>query len=114
MGSLGKNILFWSLVIIAAGLIAYGGLGLLAPKYRDPKKKKKPMQSKKPKQLPVLDRIGGFDLEPGRGISYDESGQRFPEYASGQNPNLTGYYDQDIHEEPDPKGEEDFFSMFME
>lgn len=62
----------------------------------------------------VLDKIGGFDLEPGKGISYELSGQPWSPYAPGQNPNLKGHYSKDIQSKPDPKGEADFFNMFME
>ena len=69
---------------------------------------------KQPKKSPTLVRFGGFDLEPGEGMSLEESGQKFSSYAPGQNPNLKGHYETDIKDESDPQGEQDFFGMFME
>lgn len=66
----------------------------------------------RPKNQPILTRIGSFDLEPGEGMSLEESGQKYSPYASGQNPNLNGQYNTDIEETADPKGEADFFELF--
>lgn len=108
----GKSILIIVITVIAAFLVVYGSVILLSPAYRD-KLKKRPMTHSKNKRR-VLDKIGSFDLEPGKGISYELSGQKWSPDAPGLNPNLTGHYDKDIKETPDPKGEKDFFNMFME
>ena len=107
-----KNILFIAIAVIAAFLVVYGSVLLLSPAYRD-NLKKRPMN--RPKRIGrILDKIGSFDLEPGKGISYEESGQPYSEYASGQNPNLKGSYDVVVEKPNDQQGEEDFFNMFQQ
>lgn len=107
MGKAG-NVILWILLILGVAILAYGAVGLLAPKYKAPKRRRSP---KGPRYLA---RLGSYELEPGEGISYGLSGQRFSYDAPGQNPNLEGYYNRDTHETPDPEGEADFFEMFMQ
>jgi len=111
MGANSKSLVLIVVMIIAVALIVYGGFMLLSPSYRDRAKRPKRKYQGRPI---VLSRLGSFDLEPGKGISYEESGQLYSSFPSGQNPNLRGHYDQSVESEPDPQGEADFFGMFME
>jgi len=112
METAGKSILIIVITVIAAILVVYGSFILLSPAYRD-KLKKRPMNNPKNKRV-ILDRLGHFNLEPGEGMDLEESGQKYSPYASGQNPNLSGYYNKDIKEEANPEGEADLFDMFMQ
>ncbi len=71
------------------------------------------MKYKKP-QNQHLAKLGSFWLEPGEGMSLEESGQKFSQYAPGQNPNLKGHNSQNIEEEPDTEGDQKFFNMFLQ
>jgi len=107
-----KNTIFIAIAAIAIILIVFGSVLLLSPANRS-KLKKRPMN--RPKKNPViLDKIGSFDLEPGKGISYEESGQPWSQHAPGQNPNLKGSYET-VDKKPDnAQGNVDFFEMFQE
>ena len=61
----------------------------------------------------VFANFGGYRLEPGKGISYDESGQLFSPDAPGNNPNLKGHYDAHPQSTPDPRGNKEFDELFL-
>ena len=104
-----KNILYGIVIIIAVVLIIYGSFLLLSPAYSDAMTRNPTI---KPKRQKIFDRIGDYFLEPGKGISYNESGQRFDANAPGQDPVIKGYYSKQTEQRPDPQGEADLFSMF--
>lgn len=103
-----KNVLIWTIVIVAVALLVWGAFKLLSPGYID----KTRYVARTPGFNPMLPHIGNFNLGPGTGMSYSQSGQLYSPYASGQTPVLKGRDNRQTAPTDDTKGAIDFFEMF--